>query len=157
MSAMYPKRISRAAAVAAVLAVGTTGVAMAAKPKSAVVKGGSYTGTLAAPRTSYVISFKVSANGKQVTGLRINNLPAYCSSGGPAVPIKFKDATISKSGAFTSTGAQIISAGPKKGQKGAKLSITGRFTSGGKESGKITSTFPSGISCNGSSGYSTTA
>lgn len=157
MSTMSPKRISQAAAVTAVLAVGASGAALAATPKSPVVKGGSYTGTLAAPRTSYTVSFKVSSNGKRVTELKTNNLPAYCPSGGPAVPIKFKNATVSQSGTFTSTGVQIIAVGPKKGQKGATLKITGRFTSGGKESGKLTSTFPDSSSCNGSSSYSTTA
>lgn len=151
------KRVLSAVLVTALLATSATGAALAAKSKSPVVKGGSYTGTLAAPRTSYTVSFKVSANGRQVTGLKTNNLPAYCSSGGPAVPIKFKNATVSKSGTFTSTGVQIISVGPKKGQKGATLKITGRFTSGGTESGTLTSIFPASSSCNGSSGYSTKA
>jgi hypothetical protein len=156
---MSAKRISPAVVVMAVLAICAVGVAFAAKPKSPVVKGGSYTGTLAAPRTSITVSFKVSKNGKQVTGLKTNNLPFYCSGGGRPVPIAFKNATISKAATFTSTGVQIISSGPKKGQKGATLRITGRFLASRKESGKVTTTFPKslGTSCNGTSQYSTKA
>jgi hypothetical protein len=156
---MSVKRIALAVLVVAALASCAVGVAFAAKPKSPVVKGGSYTGTLAAPRTSFTISFKVSKNGKRVTGLKLNNIPAYCSSGGPPVPITFKDATISKAARFTSSGVQIISVGPKKGQKGAMLTITGRFLAGRTESGKLTTTFPKsvGSTCNGASQYSTKA
>jgi len=153
------KRISPAVVVMAALVLCAVGVAFAAKPKSPVVKGGSYTGTLAAPRTSITVSFKVSKNGKQVTGLKTNNLPFYCSGGGRPVPITFREAAISKAATFTSTGVQIISSGPKKGQKGATLTITGRFLAGRRESGKLTTTFPKsvGSTCNGASQYSTKA
>jgi hypothetical protein len=157
---MSAKRISVSVAVVAALAVGSAvGVASAAKPKSLVVKGGSYSGTLAAPRTSITVAFKVSKDGKKITRLRTNDLPFYCSGGGPPVPIKFKNATISKAGTFNSTGVQIISSGPNKGKKGATLTLTGRFLRGRQESGKITTTFPASVggSCNGSSKYSTKA
>ena len=153
-----PKRISAVSAVMATLVVLVAGVAFATKSESPVVKGGSYTGTLAAPRTSITVSFKVSRNGKRVTGLKTNNLPFYCSGGGPPVPITFQDATIGKAGTFTSTGVQIISVGPKKGQRGATLRITGRFLAGHRESGRITTKFPAGsATCDGSSSYSTKA
>jgi hypothetical protein len=156
---MSAKRISAAVVVMVVLVPCAVGVALGAKPKSPVVKGGSYIGTLAAPRTSITVSFRVSKNGKQVTGLKTNNLPFYCSGGGRPVPIAFKTATISKAATFTSTGVQIISSGPKQGQKGATLTITGRFLAGRKESGKVTTTFPKslGSTCNGTSRYSTKA
>ena len=142
----------------ATVAVACAGVALAANAKSPVVKGGSYAGTLAPPRTSITVTFKLSKDGKSVTSLKTNNLPFYCQGGGPPVPIKFKNAPISKAGTFKSTGVQIISVGPK-GQKGATLKITGRFLAGRAESGKITTKFPasSGTSCNGSSTYSTKA
>ena len=145
-----------AAALVAALAVGS---AVAATAKSRVVKGGSYSGTLAAPRTAITVRFKVSKNGRQVTALRTNNLPFYCSGGGRPVPIKLKNATISKNGTFTSSGTQIITSGPKKGQKGATLKLTGRFLAGRREAGSITTTFPKniGTSCNGTSSYSTKA
>lgn len=59
-----------------------------------VVKGGSYSGGLIPARDGVVVSFKVSANGKQVTGLSTSNLPLYCSGGGPPIPIHFKSAAI---------------------------------------------------------------
>ena len=145
--------------VSATLAVACAGVALAGKAKSPVVKGGSYAGALAAPRIYITVNFRVSKDGKSVTGLKTNNLPFYCQGGGPPVPITFKSAPISTADTFERTGVQIISAGPKKGQKGATLNITGRFVAGRAESGKITTKFPasSGTSCNGSSTYSTKA
>jgi hypothetical protein len=154
---MSAKRRSTAiAATAALVALLAVGSAVAAKQKSHVVKGGSYAGTLVAPRTGITVTFKVSKNGKRVTALKTNNLPFYCTGGGPPVPIKLKNATISKRGTFASTGTQIISSGPKKGQKGAVLKLTGHFLAGRREAGRITTTFPAS-SCNGSSRYSTKA
>jgi hypothetical protein len=143
-----------------VLAMATAAPASARKSgKSPVLKGGVYAGTLAAPRTAFVISFEVSKNGKQVRVLKLNNLPFYCPGGGKPVPIAFKNATISKAFTFTSTGVQTIKVGPKKGQTGATLKITGKFTTGRAEAGRITTTFPAavGTSCNGTSSYSTKA
>ena len=130
-----------------------TPAAIAAAPK----KGHSYRGRLAAPRTSIVVTFKVSSNGKKVTRLKINNLPIYCSGGGPAQPITFKSATITSKGTFKSTGKQTISSGPLKGQTGATLSITGAFLGGGKERGKLTVTYSKSPDCSGSSKYTTHA
>lgn len=127
--------------------------ALAATP----VKGGSYAGALAAPRTDIHVTFKVSTSGTQVTGLKTSNLPLYCQGGGPATPIHFKKAAISRTGTFTSTGKQIISSGPLKGQTGATLTITGRFLKGRRESGKIKTTYSKSPSCSGSSTYTTKA
>jgi hypothetical protein len=140
-------------AVAVSLALVFTGAALAAKPK----KGKSYSGTLAAPRTAVTVSFKVSKSGKKVTALKINNLPLYCSGGGPPVPITFKNAKISKSGRFKSKGHQTISTGPNQGQVGARLKISGRFKSGGAEAGTLKTTYPASASCSGSSTYTTHA
>src|ERR1700691_5785928 len=46
------------------------------------VKGGSYTGSLVPSRDGVLVSFKVSASGKQVTSLSTSNTPLYCSGGG---------------------------------------------------------------------------
>lgn len=137
-----------AIAVFAVLLL--TQAAIAAAPK----KGGSYHGTLAAPRTDIAVTFKVSASGKKVSALKISNTPLYCSGGGPPVPITFKQASIKK-GKFKSTGKQTISTGPMKGQVGATLSITGKFASHGKESGKLTIKYPNAPTCGGTSAYTT--
>ncbi len=64
-------------------------------------------------------------------GLHTTNLPFYCS-GGPPAPITFKPAADPQRGTFTTTGVQIISSGPLKGHKGAALTATGRFQSGGR-------------------------
>jgi hypothetical protein len=134
-----------------VAALGYSGVALAASQ----VKGASYSGALVAPRSDYLVSFKVSATGKQVTGLTISNTPFYCSGGGRPVPVRFASATIAKAGTFTSTGKYVIDEGPLKGQVGTKLKITGRFGKHGSEQGTVTSTYPKSPSCNGKSSYTT--
>ena len=146
------RRLGGRIALLVLVALLTASVALAAAPK----KGASYRGTLAAPRTGFVITFKVSADGKKVTALKINNLPAFCSSGGPPVPLSFRNATIG-AGKFKSTATQHISTGPLKGQIGAKLTITGAFANGGKERGKLSVKFGRAPACNGSSTYTTHA
>jgi hypothetical protein len=138
-------------AAIAVGALGCSGVALAASQ----IKGASYSGQLASPRTSYLVSFKVSASGKRVTSLTISNTPFYCQGGGRPVPVRFASAAISKAGAFTSTGKYLIVEGPLKGQLGTKLKITGKFGKGGNEQGTVTSTYPKTPSCNGKSSYTT--
>ena len=128
-----------------------SGAALAAS----ALKGATYSGQLASPRTSYLVSFKVSASGKQVTGLTISNTPFYCSGGGRPVPVRFASAPISKAGTFTSTGKYVIVEGPLKGQLGTKLKITGKFGKGGGEQGTVTSTYPKTPSCDGRSSYTT--
>ncbi|MGA7704114.1 MAG: hypothetical protein WB998_04385 [Solirubrobacteraceae bacterium] len=143
-------RVSTAVcALTCVLALGS--VAFAAT----VVKGGSYTGALIPARDGVVLSFKVSANGRKVTGLSSSNLPLYCSGGGPPIPIHFKSASISGKGTFSSTGVYHILEGPKKGQLGAKLKITGKFLAGGKERGTLATNYVGFANCSGKSPYST--
>jgi hypothetical protein len=138
----------------AAIAVGVLACASAALAATPV-KGGSYSGKLAAPRSAYVVSFKVSASGKQVTGLKISNTPLYCPGGGRAIPVHFANATVSKAGTFTSTGKHVIVEGPLKGQVGTKLAITGKFAAGGAEHGTVTSTYPKTPKCSGKSSYTT--
>ena len=138
----------------AAAAIGVLACASAALA-AASVKGGSYSGRLAAPRSAYLVSFKVAASGKQVTGLKISNLPFYCPGGGRPIPVHFANATISKAGTFTSTGRYVIVEGPLKGQVGTKLKITGKFAAGGSERGTITSTFVKTPKCSGKSSYTT--
>jgi hypothetical protein len=129
------------------------GAALAAGP----VKGGSYTGSLIPSRDGVTVSFKVAANGKQVTGLSTSNVPLYCSGGGKPIPVRFKNATISGKGTFSSTGKYLVLEGPKKGQVGANLKISGKFLNGGKEQGTLTTSYVGFASCSGKSGYSTKA
>lgn len=103
------------------------------------------------------MSFKVSRNGRTVASLRITNTPLYCEGGGPPTPIRFRNATISKNGTFTSTGRYVIKSGPLKGQIGTKLTITGVFLGGSRERGTLTTTYLKEPKCSGSSSYTTMA
>ncbi|MEA2274154.1 MAG: hypothetical protein QOI98_2862 [Solirubrobacteraceae bacterium] len=144
-------RGSTAAVLLAALVIAPAAIATAPK------KGHSYRGTLAAPRNAITITFKVSSTGKKVTRLKTNNLPIYCSGGGPAQPVNFKTATVTSKGTFKSTGKRTISSGALKGQTLATLSITGTFLAGGKERGKLTVKYSKSPDCSGSSKYTTHA
>ncbi len=121
------------------------------------VKGGSYKGSLTPARDGALISFKVSSSGKQVTALSVSNTPLYCEGGGPPTPVRFKNASISAAGTFSSTGQWVIKEGPKKGQVGTKLKITGKFLKGKAEQGTIATTYVGFPSCSGKSAYNTKA
>jgi hypothetical protein len=121
------------------------------------VSGGSYKGALVPSRDGAVVSFRVSSSGKQVTALSISNTPLYCSGGGRPTPVHFKNASISGDGTFASTGKYVILEGPKKGQVGTKLKITGKFLKGRAEQGTVTTTYVGFSNCSGKSSYSTKA
>ncbi|HEY3971131.1 MAG TPA: hypothetical protein VGL79_07000 [Solirubrobacteraceae bacterium] len=129
------------------------GAALAAGP----IKGGSYSGSLIPSRDGVTVSFKVSANGKQVAGLSTSNTPLFCSGGGKPIPVHFKNAAISSKGTFFSTGKYLILEGPKKGQVGANLKISGKFLKGGKERGTLIISYVGFANCSGISAYSTKA
>jgi hypothetical protein len=146
------KSVSTALAVALALAAAAA-VAIAANQ----VKGGSYTGSLLPATRAISVSFKVSSTGKQVSSLRISNIPIYCSGGGPPIPIRFKNAAISAQGTFTSSAQYVIKVGPLKGKVGEKLKITGKFLKGKREQGTLTTSYPKAHACGGSSPYKTKA
>jgi hypothetical protein len=127
--------------------------ALAAGP----VKGGSYAGSLIPSRDGVTVSFKVSADGKKVIGLSTSNVPLYCSGGGKPIPVHFKSAVISSKGTFSSTGKYLILEGPKKGQVGANLKISGKFLKARKERGTLTTSYVGFSNCSGISTYSTKA
>jgi hypothetical protein len=137
--------------VVAVGVLAITGAALAMNP----VKGATYSGALAPPRSSYKVSFDVSADGGQITGLMISNLPFYCPGGAGAIPVRFANAPLSKSGTFTSTGKYVTLEGPLKGELATKLKITGTFGKGGSEQGTVTSTWVKLHTCSGESTYTT--
>ena len=118
------------------------------KPKS-----GTYKGTLTAPRTAYAVTLTV-ANGK-LTKATVSNIPFYCSSGGPAIPVKFAGSKIATSnGAFSTTGHYTIKVGPYKGKVGEKLKLSGRFSSKGTVSGVLATTFVlNGPKCTGKNAF----
>jgi hypothetical protein len=129
------------------------GAALAAGP----VKGGAYAGSLIPSRDGVTVNFKVSVNGRQVTGLSTSNIPLYCSGGGKPIPVHFKNAAISSKGTFSSTGKYLILEGPKKGQVGANLKISGKFLNARKERGALRTSYVGFSSCSGISAYSTKA
>jgi hypothetical protein len=121
------------------------------------LKGGSYKGALLPATRAISVSFRVSQSGKQVTALSISNIPIYCSGGGPAIPIHFKNASISSKGTFASSARYVIEVGPLKGQVGEQMKITGKFLKGKREQGTLTTTYPKAAACGGKSPYTTTA
>ncbi|MFZ1154796.1 MAG: hypothetical protein WAN93_07825 [Solirubrobacteraceae bacterium] len=135
----------------ALVALATTALA------AGQVKGGVYKGGLMPSRDGVVVSFKVSSNGKQVTALSISNVPLYCSGGGRPTPVRFKNASISTKGTFSSTGRYVIEEGPNKGKVGSKLKITGKFSKGRTEQGTLTTTYVGFANCSGKSPYTTKA
>lgn len=118
------------------------------KPKS-----GTYKGTLAAPRTEFAVTLTVA--GGRLTKATVSNVPLYCSSGGPAIPVKFGGSKIaSANGAFSTTGKYSIKVGPYKGKVGEKLKLSGRFTSKGTVSGVLATTFVlNGPKCTGKTAF----
>jgi hypothetical protein len=146
------KGVAAAVGVLVVLVVVATAALAASQ-----VKGGSYKGSLMPSREGVVVSFRVSSNGRQVTGLETSNTPLYCSGGGKPTPVHFKSASISANGTFTSTGQYVIREGHNKGQVGTKLRITGRFLEGRAEQGTLTTTYVGFPACSGKSSYSTVA
>ena len=133
-------------ATAAVLAL--TATALAGKPKS-----GTYSGSLASPRTTYLVSMKLT--GVTLSHITLSNVPFYCSSGGPAIPVTFPRTTISKAGRFTVKAVVKLTAGPKKGQVGEKLTLSGRFAHG-KVSGTLKTDVVGIAQCSGSSRFTVT-
>jgi hypothetical protein len=144
-------------ALSAICAVLIVLVAVSAAFAAGQVKGGSYKGGVVPANDGVVVSFKVSSSGKQVMALTISNTPLYCSGGGRPTPVHFKNAAISSKGTFTSSGQYVILEGPKKGQVGTKLKITGKFLEGKAEQGTLTTTYVGFPKCSGKSSYSTKA
>ncbi|HEX5309114.1 MAG TPA: hypothetical protein VFW38_08560 [Solirubrobacteraceae bacterium] len=135
----------------AVALIATTGVALAARP----IRGATYSGTIkrAHAGVADAISFKVSANGKKVSGFTLpNGYPAYCEGGG------FGEAQ-SASGKVTSKGTFTVKLpiyfAPAHQHQGFVI-VTGSFGKHGKESGKVKTDFTKATTCNGTSSYSTT-
>jgi hypothetical protein len=152
-----PRRLLAAASltVAAVAMLAAAGVVLAAAP----VRGATYKGTFKAGFDTVRLSFKVSSNGKRVTNLRVTDTGLYCAGGGGVSPVHFKDASIAANGTFKSTGEYKIAIGPRKGQIGQKLAITGTFKTGKREGGTMKTTYTGSVSssCSGQSKYSTKA
>ena len=137
-------------AVGAMAVAGPVAIAVAAKPE----KGKTYKGYIVVTSTDkYAISFTVAKSGKRVSSFSMpGQFPWYCQGGGWTY--KSASAKISSKGTFTAK-LPIVDNGTST--KVGTLKLTGKFASGGKESGKAITDFTKSKSCNGTSPYSTTA
>ncbi len=131
----FAKRLRRGGTVAAAVALATTGIALAS-----AIKGASYAGTYRG-RPTDTISFKVSANGKMVTGLYATT-PFKCNGGcGGVESVTGGSARISKKGTFKLT---VKLYGPGSTKSFGRDTITGTFLSHGRAKGKVSSHFDGG-------------
>ncbi|HEV3094103.1 MAG TPA: hypothetical protein VGY30_06275 [Solirubrobacteraceae bacterium] len=139
-------------AAAAVALIATTGVAPAASP----IKGATYSGTLKLPHATsvvYGISFKVSPNGKNVSGFALpNGYPVYCEGGGFG-QVQSGSGKVTRKGTF-SVKLPIYFA-PVHQHQGFVI-VTGSFGKHGKASGKVKTDFTKAKACNGTSSYTAT-
>lgn len=140
------RRALTATAIAA-LALIVTASAVAATS----FESGTYKGRLAAPHASYTVS--LTLRGTRLGPVKINNIPFYCSSGGPPLPVTFPKARVSATGAFKINATKKIAAGPHKGQIGEKLTISGTFTKKGTVHGTLKTVVTNAKQCNGSSTF----
>jgi hypothetical protein len=150
MRIMLDRRVVRAIALAAIVAASAgAGVALAAAP----IRDATYKGKLSvASSVAFPISFKVSTDGKRVGSFTFSNgYPIYCQGGGFGA-LQPAGATITNSGTFTVKLPIYIA--PGHSHQGFVI-VTGRFATHGKESGKVTTDFTHGASCNGTSNYTT--
>jgi len=133
------RQLRRAPALAVMVTLATTAVALAAGP----LKGATYTGTTV--RGERPISLKVSGNGKSVT-VSIADPPLYCQGGGPPETQITKPAKVHRNGSFSgSITYQFMH------KTSFKASFSGKF-SGKKATGTIRSEYSSS-SCSGSTTF----
>ncbi len=104
---------------------------------SGAVKGASYVGSYAGAKSG-TISFKVSANGKQVIDLSVST-PFKCGGGcGGVTSPSGGTAKISKQGKFKAT---LKLTAPGSGKVYGSDTVTGKFLGHGEATGKVTSHF----------------
>ncbi len=141
--------LARVSAIASVGALASASIALAAQP----LKGATYSGAFKG-RVSDSVSFKVSANGKKVSGFSIPNSPAGCQ-GGAFGSASGGSGSISKQGTFKVTLSIVFA--PAHRTNG-KVVVSGKFGKKGAESGKVSSVYTNKLfpaSCNFSIAYST--
>ncbi len=130
------RHLRRGGAIAAGAALASAGIALA----SNAVKDGSYIGHYKGGMTA-AISFKVSANGKQVVDLDAQT-PFKCSGACGGVPsVTGASARISKKGTFE---LKVKLIGPGSTKSFGTDTVTGTFQSRGRAKGEITSHFTTG-------------
>jgi hypothetical protein len=128
--------VSKGLVGAAAIALVCAGYALAAAP----VRGGSYTGVYKG-RAGSTISFKVSSNGKKLTGLYVST-PFKCSGGCGGVPAGTGgSAKITRKGTFKT---KINLVGPGATKPIGTDTVVGTFLSHGRAKGTVTSHFSGG-------------
>jgi hypothetical protein len=148
------RQLRRVLGIAALTALATAAVALAAGPK----KGATYSGILG--HSKEPITLKVAKNGKSVT-ISVQTAPLYCEGGSAGERQISTPAPISKDGGFSGTIAYEFVPTHKKT---TKLHVTGKF-SGSSVKGSARSEF--GLTslqaakelakCNGSTTFSAKA
>ena len=107
---------------------------------SGATKGASYVGSYAGARSG-TISFKVSANGKQVIDLSVST-PFKCNGGcGGVVSPGGGSASISKQGKFKAT---LKLTEPGSSKVFGHDTVSGKFLKNGEATGTVTSHFNAG-------------
>jgi hypothetical protein len=141
-----------AAAVGLGVLCATAAVALAAHP----VEGAKYKGQMQNNPLNTQISFRVSKDGSEVRHLKTKPDPIFptagCTDATPNVEQQSDPAHISRKGKFKGVIHYTYSNDAR-----AKAVVKGRFRPNGRESGKVTATFPTNTDCNGTAPYSTNA
>jgi hypothetical protein len=139
MTRGFEKRLRGSGALAAVATLAIATVASA----SSAVKGASYLGSYSDGATD-AISFKVSANGKQVIGLDVST-PIKCEGGcGGIGSASNASASISKKGKFKVKLNLVFPPGSNKSE--GTETVTGQFLKHGIATGTVSSHFKGGSS-----------
>ncbi len=127
--------------------------AFAGQPK----KGATYKGFASPKSTGNAIQFKVSANGKRVSAVKVSYGPIACQGVDPHVAAG-GSATVSKHGTFTVSLIMYFPPTEPSRHVGTLL-VTGTFGKHGSESGTIKSQFSGNgfqAACDGAQLYSAT-
>jgi hypothetical protein len=150
------KRVVHLTVIAALAAAS---VALAAKPAKPV-KGATYSGKITRViksagktfKSTYPIRFKVSKNGKKVSGFTLTaGYPVYCQGGGFGSPLS-ASGKISKKGTFTVKLPLYFA--PEHQHQGFVI-VSGKFGKKKKASGTVKTDFTKFHTCNGSAKYTT--
>ncbi len=149
---MSAKRVFRSLLLACVVGLSVAGLALASNP----TKGATYKGSWGPKSDNATVQFKVSGNGKRVSGFSIPVGPLGCQGAGPK--IKSGGSAAVKKGRFKVSLAMYFPP-TEPGRHVGSLVVTGSFAKHGKESGKLSAKFSGQngyrTSCDKSVSYST--
>lgn len=124
---------------------------LASAALAAAFKSGTYKATI--PSIARPIAFSLKLSGTRVGPVKISDIPIYCVGGGAPIPRTFPTVRLSATGTFTTRTTFKPTFGPFKGKVTSRLTITGRFTTSGRMSGKITVVNLTLAKCGGSTAF----